>query len=501
MARTKYPSPVSKQVDAVPFRDGHMPALAVERISPTEEIGVAGVKISSGFVHDEFLPQLIGRRGRRIYREMRDNDATVSSILFAIEMLLRAVEWRVEYDEGDQEESVPATEGVERLGSRTINDAESAVNFIEGVLFDDMDHTWQEFIAQVMSMLTFGWQYTEVVYKRRMGPDATAPEHNSIFNDGLIGIRKLADRSQETLDRWDVDENGNVNGLWQEPPNGGALRYIPMERALLFRPTSFKDSPEGRSAIRGAYRSWFMLKNMQEIEAIAIERELNGLPVCYIPNDILNGKTPEAIAARAQYERLVRDIKFNEQGGVLLPSNPYYDADGKPLNIKQVELTLLNAEGRRAIDINSTIVRYQRDIARTVLADFIMLGQGDRGSFALSKNKTDLFVRALEGWLESVATVINRHLIPKIWTINALDPLWTPYVAPGRVAPEDLDELGNFVQRLAAAGFTLFDEDTENRLRDAGGLPEKPIDAMEEEMGAGMPAAPGVEEEETELEA
>lgn len=448
--------------------------------NPLEILGVEGAKISSGFVHDEFLQKLVGERGRRVYREMRDNDSVVSAVLFAVEMLLRAVDWTVSCDD----ESDEAIEGIE---------------FLKGVK-DDMSHTWEDFIGNVVSMLTFGWQYTEVVYKRRLGPDQIDPTKRSKFNDGRIGIRKLGDRSQETLNRWRIDpEDGSVLGMWQDPPNGGSsAKFIPIERALLFRPHMHKGSPEGRSVLRGAYRSWFLLKNIQEIEAIAIERELNGLPVAYIPNATLNGTSDEAIAATAAYKKMVRDIKFNEQGGVLLPSDPWYDADGKPSSIRQVELQLLNAKGSRAINTDVIVKRYQGDIARTILADFIMLGQSERGSFALSRSKVDLFARALEGWLSSVAAIVNRHLVPKLWRLNGFNPEIMPYLVPGRVSPEDLKELGDYVESLSRAGLTLIDPETENRLRDAGGLPEAPID---DEGGENtIPKAPEGETDEDLLE-
>jgi ribosomal protein S27AE len=423
------------------------------------ELGCEGAKISNGFVHDEFLPQLVGERGRRVYRQMRDNDATVSAVLFAVEMLLRAVQWTVgcDCDEGDPR-------------------GEEAREFLEGVM-EDMSHTWDDFIGNALTMLQYGWQYTEVVLKRRVGPDERDPSKRSKFTDGRIGVRKLADRSQETLDRWEIDEDGGVLGMHQMPPNGGALRYVPIERALLFRPHVHKGSPEGRSVLRGAYRSWYLLKNVQEVEAIAIERELNGLPVVYVPDAIINGATDGQRASLEKYKKLVRDIKLNHQGGAVLPSDPWYDADGNPTALRQVELTLLSTNGRRAVDTDKTVKRYQTDIARTILADFIMLGQSERGGWALSRSKTDFFARALEGWLESIAAVLNRHLVPKLWRINGFDRDVTPYFVPGNVAPEDLEELGSFVERLSRAGFTLApDDDLENRLRDAAGLPERAPD-------------------------
>jgi len=434
--------------------------------------GVAGVKISTGFVHDEFIVKLVGERGRRIYREMRDNDATVGAILFAVEMLLRAAKWRVEPKE-DAEIEDADTSNEEKVVdiSAGIKDHDSAVAFVEGVLFNDMSHTWDDFVANILTMLPYGWQWTEVCYKRRNGI-TNDQKTTSLFDDGLIGIYKLADRSQETLDRWDMDESGCVFGMWQEGPNGGNLRYIPMEKSLHFRPHPFKDSPEGRSVLRAAYRSWYFLKNIQEIEAIAIERELNGLPVVYIPSAILNGTSTEAKAAVETYKKMVRDVKFNEQGGIVLPSDPFYNSEGDPGTVRQVEFALVNANGTRAVDTDKVIKRYQGDIARTILAQFILMSQsGSKGGYAQSENETDIFLRAAEGWLESIAATINRQLIPKLWQLNGLDQEYMPHVVPGQLKPENLGILGDFIQKLSGAGLMFTDIDTENHLRELAGLP------------------------------
>lgn len=454
--------------------------------SPFEELGVAGVKVSHGFVYDEYVIKLIGEKGRKIYREMRDNDAIVGAILFAVEMLLRAVDWRVEGKEKIDEEALEdaSNEGVPKTN-------EDAIKWLEGALFEDMSHTFDEFVSIILSMLQFGWQYTEVVYKRRLGPDQINSSSRSEFDDGLIGIRKFADRSQETLERWELDDSGGVIGMWQQPPMSGVRRFIPIDKALLFRPHPFKGSPEGRSILRGSYRSWYFLKNLQEIEAIAIERELNGLPVVYIPNEVLNGSDNASKIATAQYKKMVRDIKFNEQGGVVLPSNLYQDQDGKLSAQKMVTLELLSAGGSRAIDVGKTIIRYQQDIARTILADFIMLGSGDKGSFALSKDKTKMFTRALSGWLGSIASTVNRHLVPKLWAINNFDREIMPHIVPGNIEPVDLEQLSAFIEKLSRAGAPLFpDESLENELRELGGLPEKTEEEGLENAGLIYPPPP-----------
>ena len=64
------------------------------------QAGVTGLRQFSGWVYEEFLPDLQGYRGRQVYREMMDNDPVIGAFLFAVEMLIRRVEWRV--DPGDE---------------------------------------------------------------------------------------------------------------------------------------------------------------------------------------------------------------------------------------------------------------------------------------------------------------------------------------------------------------------------------------------------------------
>ena len=136
------------------------------------------------------MPQLRFEKATRVFTEMRDNDTTVGAILFAIEMLLRQVDWDVEPDPDD-----PA--------------GDARAEFLEECM-EDMSHSWSDFIAECLSFLVFGWSFHEIVYKYRRGPDA---DPASKFTDGKLGWRKFPIRAQDTRLRWEFDENGGVQGL------------------------------------------------------------------------------------------------------------------------------------------------------------------------------------------------------------------------------------------------------------------------------------------------
>ena len=426
------------------------------------ELGRSGLQHMGGVIEEEILRQLRGEKRNKAFREMRDNDAIVGAIFYTIEMLTRQVSWYV----------TPY--------SREAEDLERA-EFVEGAM-DDMSHSWDDLIAEAMSMLQWGWAYHELVYKKRMGPDQKKAEFRSRFADGLIGWRKIPGRAQDTLVRWDLDEAGGVRGMYQSAPPDYEERFIPIEKALLFRTTAVKGSPEGRSILRNAWRAYYFKKRMEEIEAIGIERDLAGLPVIYAPAEIMApDATPEQKALLEALKDIVRNVRRDEQEGVILPSDLAERGVGRTIDLK-----LLSTGGSRQFNTNEIITRYDQRIAMTVLADFILLGHEKVGSFALSSSKTSLFAVALGTYLDIIGYVVNNYALPRLFALNGWPTDRVPTVEHGDIETPDLKELGDYIAKLSGAGMELFpDDNLENALREAAGLPPK----AEDDADAPPPAA------------
>lgn len=434
------------------------------------EIGVSGLRIFSGYLDEEFISALKGDRGRKTFRQMADNDPTITAILNAVGLLLRAVKWTAQ-PAGD-----PANDGDDMQAQ-----AEAEAQFAES-LFTDMSHTFEDFMAEVLTMLVFGWSYFEIVLKRRIGPQTDDPTQRSQFTDGRIGIRKLAPRAQETILRWETQPDGGVSGMWQIPPQGGGIVFIPIERALLFRTTSRKNSPEGISILRGAFRPWQFLTRIQEYEAVGIERELAGIPVVKIPSRYFTSKDSDDMAFLAAAVKIARDLKFNSQGGIVMASDPWMTADGNPSSLPQNTIELVKAAGTRTIDTVPVKVGYQTDIARSVLAQFIMLGGASKGAFNLAESQMDMFYKAGEAFLNQIKAVFNRFLIPRTFDANGIDPALRPTMQPGRLAPIDTTAIGALIAQLATAGAPIFpNTDLLNFIYDEANLPEVSEEALAEQ--------------------
>jgi hypothetical protein len=61
-------------------------------VAPMIELGITGLRRVGGYVEDEFVPQLRGRKAVQAYREMADNSAVIGAWLFTIRQLLRQIE-------------------------------------------------------------------------------------------------------------------------------------------------------------------------------------------------------------------------------------------------------------------------------------------------------------------------------------------------------------------------------------------------------------------------
>jgi hypothetical protein len=265
----------------------------------------------------------------------------------------------------------------------------------------------------------------------------------------------------------------------------------------LFRPSSHKDSPEGRSVFRSAYEAWFYKRNIKKLEAIGIERELAGLPVLKVPPQLFNpDASPTDKKAMQQAKDIVKGIKVDEQMGVVLPA--LYDSKNNPL----YELSLLSSGGSQRIDTDKVINRYDQRIAMSVLADFVLLGHQGVGSYSLADSKTTIFTMAIGAWLTSITEVINRDAIPMLWRMNGwpLDRL--PKMVYGDIETVDIDKLAKYIQTLSNSGMALFpDEGLEEHLRDAAGLPQKTMvtdfedDGQDEDMVEPDPAKQDKEDE------
>lgn len=414
-------------------------------------VGASGLKQFNGYVLEEFLPELRGPRAVRLYREMQDNDSTVNAVFYTIKNLGRHAPRKLTPAPGGQAEA----------------------DFVQECM-DDMSHPFDDLISEIFSFLTYGWSYFEKVYKIRGGPQNKNPRFRSRFSDRRIGWRKFALRSQDSLLRWEFDDDGGLRGMWQLAPPNYKLTFLPIEKALLFRTELFKANPEGRSMLRGIVIDYFYKKRIQETEAIGISRDMTGLVTMEVPQEMLASDAPPGLASlRADLERMLSSIHRDQREFAMIP--PEIGPDGAPTGYK---LKLLSSGGRRQMDTSDIITRYNKQIAMAMMSELVFMGNDKSGSYALSKTKSNMMGMAIGTMLTQISNVFNQFAIPELLSVNGMDITKAPTLSFGKVFAPDPEEIASYIAKLAAVKTIETGKELSDKLLEIGDFPksETPLD-------------------------
>lgn len=410
-----------------------------EQVLSTTEIGTSGLAISGGFVIEEWQQGLRQVNSNRLYKEMRDNSPVIGAILQIIEYLLVDTKYSLVKGEGGR--------------------SRQAIKFVQENL-DGMDHSFKDFLLEALSCLQYGWSFHEVVFK-----------HGT---DGTLRWRKIPLRGQTSLLNWLTDGKNNPTAfvqMDQYAPGTRGYPTIPFSKGVLFRTTSMKNNPEGRSILRSAVRPYNFLKRLEELEAIGIERELAGLPVLEVPPDYLDVDAPPNKKAQlVAFKKLLQQIRTDERGGIIIPSSVDPNKQGNPAS--GFKLSLMSTGGRRAIDTNVTITRYENRIATALLGQFILLGSGGgAGSYALANEQASVFTIALGAALARIESELNHKLIPELCAVNGYDEREVPVLKFADLQDTSLNTLATFINQLVGANVLTPDDKLEEHLREIADLP------------------------------
>lgn len=392
-------------------------------ISPTSELGINTKQRLGRNLYDDFLPQLRGTRAAKTLREMADNDATISGILYAIDNLLGELTWT--YIPPEAEAENPA--------------AQEQADFANECL-DDMTTAWGEHVTTALTMLPYGFSDFEIVYRPR------TEEAGSKFDDGLWGWRKFAYRPQDTIVEIPTDEHGGIQGIVQQTNQSGQV-FIPIEKLVHYRTTAAR-GPEGKSILRGTYVSWFYKKRAEGLLLVGIERGTMGFPIAWIPAD-------DILSASSTYEfwkQFVTRFKVDEQMGGVLPLE--YDEQNNPLY--KFEVVGEGAGRDKLGSVQSAVRMWAADMAGSMLAAWSGLGRDAVGSRALADPLLNVWLKSLETTADMVADTNTRHAVPRLMLLNGVPRELNPVLTHSPVEDIDLEALGQFMMRTAQAGMPWF---------------------------------------------
>lgn len=419
------------------------------------EIGYNGLNVSNGQIYESLKRELQFPQSITTYKQMSYDSVVASALNYYEHMMLKTNFEVKSHPEATDEQKEYA-------------------KFFQECL-DDMDgQTWQDFVQEVSSMNIYGFSVHEIVLRKRLH------SKGSLYDDGKIGIKKLPIRSQDSIAKWNYDDEQNLTGVTQTIAKVGKRGQvllsskgeeivIPRNKFLLFRLGKKKDSPIGDSPLKACYYAWKYKTTSEELEAVGLSRDLSGVPIAWVPPQIMAQEADAATQAQFEmWKGIVRNIHNNQQSGLVLPL--MYDDSKQPV----YKFELLKNEGGKAYDTSSIKQYYSNAILTALSADILIMGQGSTGSYALGSIKGTLSAIAIEAKVKEICNVINQQLIPLLGRMNGWDLTRLPHLATDDLEAISLEEVSKFVQRTASVGLLPRTKEVVDRVLNLIGLDSLP---------------------------
>lgn len=444
------------------------------------ETGFVGLRSVNGQIIEEANKVFRYPMFLKVVNEMR-TDPTVAAALNVYRMMMTRVKWTVQPPIGASD-----------------TDKQRAA-FAQSCM-DDMEGSWKQVISEIITYLDYGFSVQEKVFRRRL------TRNGSKHNDGLVGIRKIAPRAQDTIRHWNFSDDGrelvSVGQSLKNLENGAryqanisaqdGLITIDRSKFLLFSVDSVKGNPEGKSLLKSVYLPYKQLTMLKDQLLLGIAKDLSAVPIVFLPPELMDADAaPEKKAAYEAYQTLVNNVAAGTQRGIVMPM--MYDPESKG---QMFDFKLLEARGSAKFDIPTIIRQFQNDILVALSCDVLSIGPDQQGSFSIKDTKTNLCAMAVEHRLNEIRDVLNNDLLVQLFALNGWSQENMPTFEYGDIADVDSEAFSKLVQRVASVGLVEIDRPVLNKIRDVMGVELKPADEpvdKENLTGADSGAGAGME--------
>lgn len=309
--------------------------------------------------------------------KMRQNDGTARALYTIMTMPILSLPWDIKADPDDEN-------GVQ-------------ASFVEDALKrpphkGGMSTPMSLVLADALRAILEGYRLFEKVW--------------TIDAEGRIVYRKIAPRDNQTL-TLRYDTRGGFNGAKQLAYIGDNYTdvIIPVERCFLFTFGKEMNPLYGESAFIAAYQHYDEKRKLYYLGRLAAQALSIPPKVGKAPK---NAKQPQMDSVASALNNLV-----GVNSATVLPEG--YD------------LANVNLSNGR-FDVMALINHHNAEMARSVLAHFLMLGTGSStGSWALSQDQSDMFIMALKGVKNLLEEHINSYLLPELHSYNFENPKYSRF--------------------------------------------------------------------------
>lgn len=431
------------------FLDPFMALIRRKRVPPMRRAGTIGTAVHGGYVQPiEDNSDMIGRKRYERFSEMLINVSIVAAGVRYFLNLVSKPEWTVEppEDSGDAGQEI--------------------ADQIADAIFN-METPWHRVVRRAAMFRFYGFSWQEWTAKKN--------------DDGSIGYLDIEPRAQKTIERWDLDNAGKVIGVVQRSPQDGNEYYIPRDKSVYLVDDALHDSPEGLGLFRHMSEGARELRRFEQLEGWGYELDLRGMPVARGPFTEMDDLVREgdlSEADKAAHEQPLKDFIENHvqapQRGLYLDSMTYQTADEKenPSPVYKWDLELLKAGASNLGDLNKSIQRKTRELARIMGVENLLLGESGAGSLAMAKDKSGNFYLIIDSTLKELGEQADKDVVEPLMVLNGYPDELRPTLKIEKIQHRDITEITGALAEMAQAGAVLDPEDPAiNAVRDLLGLP------------------------------
>jgi SPP1 gp7 family putative phage head morphogenesis protein len=397
------------------------------------EIGYTGNLIFSGLPMDEYNPDLAFPQSVQVYDQMRRSDGQIAAVLNAMKLPIRSARWYIEPDDN----------------AKNNTEAQKIADFVEwNLLGGGMKFSWDDHLREALLMLDFGFSTFEKVFR-----------FDEYEGKPVIVLDKYAPRVAPSVWRFPQDEKtGAIIAVQQLNVYTGEFYDIPLSKVRLYTYQREGDNPIGISALRAAYKHWYIKDALYRIVAVGVEKGLIGTPYAMLPKGTSD---PD----RKMILETLTAMRVAEEAGATFP-------DGVVLGILEGKSNAINAM--------PFIEHMDTQIARSMLAQFINLGtmsSASGGSYALGNTMVGMFVMGLEAIAGYIAGEVQKDIEQLVeWNFGKDAPV--PILKHGAINIDSVTDRMTAIAALGAGHLLNPDESLENSLRGMMGIPPIPESAL-----------------------
>jgi len=372
---------------------------------------------------------LVGRKGMRIYDEMRRDEQIKAALAFKKHAIL-AAGWDIVSPEGKPDDWEPA-------------------QFVDWN-FDRLDGSVSDRIMAMLLELDYGFSIGELIWEQNEDPQFA----------GKWAIQDIVSIKPHSI-RFQQDETGKVLEAIQW--GMGEEIHIPVEKLVIMTYQGEWSNPFGRSDLEACYSAWWAKDSANKWLSILLERF--GIPPIFAMYN-QNKYTEPTLD-------ILKSIITNLQAGTaaIIPRTDPTDVEmWTPELASQVANVFIPA-----------LDHYDRRIARGLLMPSLLGATADQqvGSFARAQVVFDVFMFAVGALRAQVEEAINDQIIWRMMAANYPGEEEYPRMKFKPLTQDARVTLMDAWVKLVSGGAVVAREDDEAHIREIMGFPGVDSEPME----------------------